>query len=171
MKTIALRFGEHFSPDCGTIAAHQQLIDELGYVWYGKMGNPVAACIMEELRDQDDTKILLINSGKADRYWAHVAEIIKETPPEEGIPEYYRDMSDKFLNCFRMRRTYSSSLNFARSAIVLLSTPEVSLPVFFFIVLYASLIFSSLSMISIRWLKVLSFLLSAYSLSKVPSMS
>lgn len=43
-----------------------------------------------------------------------------------------------------MRRTYSSSLNFARSAIVLLSTPEVSLPVFFFIVLYASLIFSSL---------------------------
>ena len=57
------------------------------------------------------------------------------------------------------------------SAIVLLSTPEVSLPVFFFIVLYASLIFSSLSMISIRWLKVLSFLLSAYSLSRVPSMS
>lgn len=43
-----------------------------------------------------------------------------------------------------MRRTYSSSLNFARSAIVLLSTPEVSLPVFFFIVLYASLIFFSL---------------------------
>lgn len=26
MKTIALRFGEHFSPDCGTISAHQKII-------------------------------------------------------------------------------------------------------------------------------------------------
>ena len=111
MKTIALRFGEHFSPDCGTIAAHQQLIDELGYVWYGKMGNPVAARIMEELRDQDDTKILLINSGKADRYWAHVAEIIKETPPEEGIIEYYRDMSDKFKTWFKVTEFESAPRN------------------------------------------------------------
>ena len=89
MKTIALRFGEHFSPDCGTIAAHQQLIDEVGYVWYGKMGSPVATRIVEELKSQEDTKILLINSGKADRYRAHITEIIKETPPIEGIPEYY----------------------------------------------------------------------------------
>ena len=37
MKTIALRFGEHFSPACGTIAAHQEIIDKSGYVWYGKM--------------------------------------------------------------------------------------------------------------------------------------
>ena len=36
-----------------------------------------------------------------------------------------------------MRRTYSSSFNLARSLIVLLSTPAVSLPVFVFIVLYA----------------------------------
>jgi hypothetical protein len=28
MKTIALRFGEHFAPPCGTIAAHQEIIDE-----------------------------------------------------------------------------------------------------------------------------------------------
>ncbi|MGE9977058.1 hypothetical protein [Bariatricus sp. HCP28S3_C2] len=32
MKTIALRFGEHFSPECGTIAAHEEIIDKLGYV-------------------------------------------------------------------------------------------------------------------------------------------
>lgn len=104
MKTIALRFGEHFSPDCGTIAAHQQLIDKLGYVWYGKMGNPVAARIVEELQEQEDTKILLINSGKADRYWAHVSEIIKETPPLEGIPEYYRDLTEKFKTWFKVTR-------------------------------------------------------------------
>ena len=102
MKTIALRFGEHFSPDCGTIAAHQQLIDKLGYVWYGKMGNPVATRIVQELTNQKETKILLINSGKADRYWAHVAEITKEMPPLEGIPTYYRDMTDKFKTWFKI---------------------------------------------------------------------
>lgn len=102
MKTIALRFGEHFSPECGTIAAHQKLIDELGYVWYGKMGNPVATRIVEELKGLDDTKILLISSGKADRYWAHVSEIKKETPDLAGIPEYYRDLTEKFRTWFKI---------------------------------------------------------------------
>ena len=102
MKTIALRFGEHFAPDCGTIAAHQQLIDELGYVWYGKMGKPVAARIIKELIEQENTKILLISSGKAGRYWAYVKEISKETPPENGIPEYCRTLTNKFKTWFRI---------------------------------------------------------------------
>lgn len=102
MKTIALRFGEHFSPECGTIAAHQEVIDKLGYVWYGKMGNPVATRIVEELKGLEDTKILLINSGKADRYWAHVSEIKKETPDLMGIPEYYRDLTEKFRTWFKV---------------------------------------------------------------------
>ena len=104
MRTIALRFGEHFSPECGTITAHQQVIDEIGYVWYGKMGNPIATRIMEELSLLDDTKILLINSGKADRYWAHISEIMKETPDLNGIPEYYRDLTDKFKTWFKVTR-------------------------------------------------------------------
>lgn len=102
MKTIALRFGEHFSPDCGTIAAHQQLIDKLGYVWYGKMGNPVATRIINELEEQADSRILLIHSGKADRYWAHVIEISKKTPPLEGIPKYYRNLTEKFKTWFKI---------------------------------------------------------------------
>ncbi len=102
MKTIALRFGEHFSPDCGTIAAHQQLIDKLGYVWYGKMGSPVAARIVNELNDQEDTKILLISSGKAERYWAYVTEISKKIPPADGIPEYYRNIAGTFKTWFKV---------------------------------------------------------------------
>lgn len=102
MKTIALRFGENFSPDCGTIAAHQQLIDKLGYVWYGKMGSPVATRIIEELKEQEDIKILLINSGKVDRYWAHVAEISREAPPVEYIPKYYRSFAEKFKTWFKI---------------------------------------------------------------------
>ena len=104
MKTIALRFGEQFSPDCGTIAAHQQLIDKLGYVWYGKMGNPVAARIVNEIVKQNDIKILLINSGKANRYWAHIADISQETPSLESIPEYYRNLTKKFKTWFKVTK-------------------------------------------------------------------
>lgn len=102
MKTIALRFGEHFAPECGTIAAHQELIDKLGYVWYGKMSNPVSESIIQELKAQDDAKILLIKSGKSDRYWAHVSETTKTTPQINGIPKYYRDMTDKFKTWFKV---------------------------------------------------------------------
>lgn len=62
MKTIALRFGEMFSSDCGTIQAHQKVINELGYVWYGKMGTQVSKHIANELLKQENTKILLVNS-------------------------------------------------------------------------------------------------------------
>ena len=102
MKTIALRFGEHFAPECGTIAAHQQIIDKLGYVWYGKMGSPVAAHIITELEGKKGLRILLINSGKPDRYWAYVSEITNETPVRNGIPEYYRDSAEKFKTWFKV---------------------------------------------------------------------
>ena len=42
MRTIALRFAENFSPPEGTIKAHEGVISEKGYVWYGKMGNCVS---------------------------------------------------------------------------------------------------------------------------------
>lgn len=109
MKTIALRFGEHFSPKCGTIAAHQEIIDQFTYVWYGKMGNPVAMRVIEELRQQEDMKILLINSGKADRYWAYVADISRETPPLEYIPTYYRNSAEKFRTWFKVIRFEQAS--------------------------------------------------------------
>lgn len=96
MKTIALRFGEHFAPSCGTIAAHQEVIERLGYVWYGKLGSPVSERIRAEILNADNPKILLINSGKANRYWACVSEIQREIPPTEAIPEYYRSNREKF---------------------------------------------------------------------------
>lgn len=104
MRTIALRFGDHFAPECGTITAHQQLIDELGYVWYGKMGNPVASAIANELKQQNNPKILLIHSGKQNRYWAYISDITRDTPEPSGIPEYYRDMTDKFRTWFKVSR-------------------------------------------------------------------
>ena len=102
MKTIALRFGEHFAPPCGTIAAHQEIIDELGYVWYGKLGSTISDKNVSEIMKNEYPKILLINSGKADRYWADIVEIRKTTPEAEGIPKYYRDNTEKFKVWFKV---------------------------------------------------------------------
>ena len=102
MKTIALRFGEHFAPPCGTIVAHQAIIDDKGYVWYGKLGSTVSDKNVSAIMCADNPRILLINSGKADRYWANIAEIRKGIPDLEGIPEYYRDNTEKFKTWFKV---------------------------------------------------------------------
>lgn len=102
MKTIALRFGEHFSPECGTIAAHQELIDKLGYVWYGKMGNSVSEKVLAEIMAAEDPKILLIRSGRTERYWAKITEATHKIPERSGIPEYYRDTAGTFKTWFKV---------------------------------------------------------------------
>lgn len=100
--TIALRFGEHFAPECGTIAAHQEIIDKLGYVWYGKLGATVTAQIINEIKKRDDPKILLINSGKADRYWVHISEVSQEQPPFGQFPAYYQEKTEKMKTWFKV---------------------------------------------------------------------
>lgn len=102
MNTIALRFGEHFSPECGTIAAHQEIIDSHGYVWYGKLGAIVNSKIQDELQKQDNPKILLINSGKTDRYWAYFSEITLEQPPIGEFPSYYQEKAEKMKTWFKV---------------------------------------------------------------------
>ncbi len=103
MRTIALRFGEHFSPPCGTIAAHQEIIDSIGHVWYGKMGTAVSDKVIASIRSMEQPRILLIRSGKAERYWAYITEIQRKTPPENEIPEYYRDSAKSFKTWFKVK--------------------------------------------------------------------
>lgn len=52
MKTIALRFKEHFSPNRGAIAAHQAVIDEYGCVWIEKMGASVSSKVQSAVMSQ-----------------------------------------------------------------------------------------------------------------------
>lgn len=99
MKTVALRFAENFAPECGTIAAHEEIIDIKGFVWYGKLGSPVSAKVAGEILMEDDPRILLIHSGGVDRWWAHVEAIKRETPDISCIPPYYRGRADSF-NCW-----------------------------------------------------------------------
>lgn len=102
MKTIALRFGEHFAPDCGTIAAHQQMIEQNGFVWYGKMGAAISKKMINQIMDNEDKKILLIRSGKTERYWANIEEIKNDVPQLRLIPEYYREIAGTFKTWFKV---------------------------------------------------------------------
>lgn len=104
MKSIALRFAENFAPECGTIAAHQAVVDSMGSVWYGKFGSPVSEKNCEAVLAEEDPMILLIHSGGSDRWWAHIDAIQRTTPPEELIPEYYKGSSGKFSCWFHVTR-------------------------------------------------------------------
>ena len=112
MNTIALRFGEHFSPECGTIAAHQEIINKQGYVWYGKLGAIINGKIRDELQKQENPKILLINSGKTDRYWAYFKEISLETSFFKSSINIKKKNSSTFL--FYKRQSQCFLLNISR---------------------------------------------------------
>lgn len=121
MKTIALRYGETFSPPCGTIAAHQQVIDKVGYVWYGKMGNTISNKVIDVIFSSDNPRILLIQSGKIQRYWAYISEISKTTPPLNYIPSYYRDNSSRFKCWFKIIRFEPAPKDILKRCIVVSS--------------------------------------------------
>ena len=104
MKTIALRFSDNYAPKEGMIFLHQELINNLGYVWYGKFGNKISKEIIEEQLKTDDPKLLLIKSGSVERYWLHFTQYQEELPELNGIPEYYRNSSDDIKCWFKVVR-------------------------------------------------------------------
>lgn len=104
MRTIALRFADRFAPDVGTIAAHQAVVNELGYVWYGKLGTPISVDMLQQIMSAKEPRILLIHSGKPERYWAYVEQATRKQPEKTGIPSYYRDKADDFKTWFKVLR-------------------------------------------------------------------
>jgi len=118
MRTIALRFGETFSPPCGTIQAHQEVIEKYGYVWYGKLGNRISNKVAESILSNADPKILLIRSGRLERYWAHVVDITYSTPLDEAIPQYYRNTAREFKCWFKVARVEKAEKDVMAKCIV-----------------------------------------------------
>ncbi len=104
MKTIALRFSDNYAPKEGMICLHQQLIDEYGYVWYGKFGNRISKEIIDYQLKTGDAKILLIKSGSVERYWMHFSIHQEEKPELEKIPEYYRNNCDDIKCWFKVTK-------------------------------------------------------------------
>lgn len=127
MRTIALRFSDNFAPKEGTIKLHQQCIDRIGYVWYGKMGAMVSDKVCSQILENDEPRILLIQSGRSSRYWAYIDKITKETPPASEIPEYYRDQAGIFKTWFRVEKFVEADKNVMSNCIVASSGASLSL--------------------------------------------
>jgi hypothetical protein len=68
MKTLALRFGEHFAPKFVTIAAHQEVTNRLSYVWYGKLGAAVTHKLLAKSKNRKNLRFCLLIVERADRY-------------------------------------------------------------------------------------------------------
>lgn len=126
MRTVALRFAENFAPKCGTIAAHQELIDVLGHVWYGKLGTPISLKTANEILNNDDPKLLLIHSGGQDRWWVHVEKIQREIPAFEEIPRYYRDQASDFGCWFKVKSFEAADKGIMSQCIVVSSGKVLS---------------------------------------------
>lgn len=125
MKTIALRFAETFAPECGTIKAHEDVISNKGYVWYGKLGTAVSTEKVKIIMSSEKPRILLIQSGKVGRYWAYINKIQRECPDLDAIPEYYRSESEKFKTWFRVIRFEKATANIMSQCTVVSSGAEL----------------------------------------------
>lgn len=127
MRTIALRFSNNFAPDCGTISAHEALIADIGYAWYGKLGSRISSRAKNEIMSHEKPRILLIHSGATERYWAYVDKVQDETPALDVIPAYYRDRAKDFSSWFRVLRFEEAPKNILSQCFVASSGVSLSL--------------------------------------------
>ena len=107
--TIALRFADTFASIEGTILAHRNLISEIGFVWYGKLGTAVSGKVVNKILSNAIPRILLIHSGKAGRYWAYIEKIQYDLPSRHEIPVYYRDNAEIFKTWFKITKIEEAS--------------------------------------------------------------
>lgn len=91
MKTIVLRFSDSFAPKDGTLSEHQKMLEQHGYVWWGKRGPKISPKVINEVVKNGNGKVLLVRGGTKEKFWASVEEISDGCPQKNMVPEYYRD--------------------------------------------------------------------------------
>lgn len=135
-KAIAVRYGEHFSPAGGTIAAHEEVLKSQGFVWFGKMGAAVAHPRVAELNAQiaaGTPTFLVLVRARADGRIVHACRIDSVTRERPGrseercIPEYYRKREDvgAWFKVVAINRVDSSLLSQLTVSSSLLPLPQV----------------------------------------------
>lgn len=82
-KVLIIRYGK--KNDC--IKQHREVIDSIGYCWFGKIGVVPSKKAIEAITKEEAPKIVLYSQGKG--YIADVSEISYEKP-DDGYPEYYK---------------------------------------------------------------------------------
>lgn len=104
MDTVALRFSENFATEKETILEHEEIILKNGFVWYGKFGLPLSLKVKNMILKNNTAKVLLIQSGKTKRFWAHISDIVFDEPPKEEYPSYYHNWADKVKTWFKVTK-------------------------------------------------------------------
>lgn len=103
LETVILRFRDLVTEENGTIAKHQAVIKEHGYVWWAwwKKGNettPVSEFSVLKTKAQSNSiNIFLVDSGQSLVYQATCEDVNLNTdkklssPEKDKTPEYYQD--------------------------------------------------------------------------------
>lgn len=104
MITVALRYFDKFAPEGGTVVAHQEVIDQAGFVYYGKLGTPLSTKVIDQMMANEEKKFLLVHSGKQDRYWMYYEEVTRSEVDTRFIPEYYRFRAGDFKTWFKVTK-------------------------------------------------------------------
>ena len=126
MDTISLRFTNNFAPECGTIKAHEEIINKKGYAWYGKMGAAVSKKAAEMVMANKKPRFLLIHSGYPERYWVYVEEISNNTPEPSEFPSYYADKADRIGTWFKVTKFENANSDIMSKCSVLSSGASLS---------------------------------------------
>lgn len=123
LKTIILRFRDLITPD--TIKEHEDIVNKLGYVWWGWWSKPQERVPINEfnflnglIEKNGELKIFLLDSGKEKLFEAACTQICFhngqeiETPESDHTPEYYRKKYykiwfklSKISNCLAEKET------------------------------------------------------------------
>lgn len=92
-RLLILRYGKQIVENC--IKLHQDIIDEIGYCWFGKLGTIPSKKSIEEMLDEEKPMMVLYARGAA--YICSV-EVVTYDKPENGYPDYYQtELFDKLM--------------------------------------------------------------------------
>lgn len=81
---ILLRYSNNIVSD--TIKQHQDVIEKIGFCWFGKIGVVPSKKIQKAILAEDNPRIILYTRGIA--HECHLLEI-SEKRPSKGCPDYY----------------------------------------------------------------------------------
>mgnify|MGYP000198128905 FL=1 len=90
-KLLILRYGKQIVDDC--IELHQEVIENTGFCWFGKLGTVPAKKSIEAMLSEENPMLILYARNNA--FICKVSDVIYDKPIN-GFPDYYRtELYDK----------------------------------------------------------------------------
>ena len=112
VEGIAVKYTDRLAPSEGTVAAHAEVLNNRGYVWFGKVGRRIGADRAEVLKEQSRhgtrTFLVLVRTTQQP-FTFHLCEIddiLFDLPRDElaAAPDYYARLESPPSTWFRVTR-------------------------------------------------------------------